>query len=286
MDGGTNSVTTNKDIVLSIDVEDWFHVLDLKNGPCVEAWEGLPSRVERNFMGLLDLLDEYGARVTCFFLGWIAQRFPGLVREAVRRGHEIASHSFRHKLVYEMSPEDFHSDTYRARALLQDISGQPINGYRAPGFSVTSETPWFFSELVRVGHTYDASLFPASRGHGGAPRAHRAPKVMRLEGGTLVVFPMTVANVGPLRLCFFGGGYFRLFPYSWIRKMTTNVQREGLPVLFYLHPRDCDPNQPRIPMPFRRRFKCYVNLDRTIPKMRRLLTDFRAISCEECIASL
>lgn len=237
-------------------------------------------------MGLLDLLDEHEASVTCFFLGWIAQRFPGLVREAVSRGHEIASHSFRHELVYEMSPQDFHADTSRARALLQDISGQPVNGYRAPGFSVTPKTPWFFSELVRVGHTYDASLFPASRGHGGAPQAHRAPKLMQLEGGNLVVFPMTVVPFGPLRLCFFGGGYFRLFPYPWIKRMTKKVQTEGLPVLFYLHPRDGDPHQPRLPMPLDRRLKCYVNLDTTIPKLTRLLRDFRAISCEACIRTL
>lgn len=263
---------------MSIDVEDWFHILDLRNGPEVEEWERLPSRVERNFLRLLDLFDGRGAKATCFFLGWIAQRFPHLVREAVHRGHEIASHSFNHKLVYEMSPQEFYADTYRARALLQDLSGQAVNGYRAPGFSVTPKTSWFLAEVMRVGHTYDASLFPASHGHGGAPRSRRSPKVVHLEGATLTLVPMTVAQVGCMRLCFFGGGYFRLFPYTWIKKMAVRVKSEGLPVFFYVHPRDADPDQPRLPMPLHRSFKAYINLDTTIPKLQRLLSDFRSVT--------
>lgn len=246
----------------------------------------MERRVEKNFFQLLDVFSVRGARVTCFFLGWIAQRYPHLVEEAAARGHEIASHSFSHELIYRMTPEQFFRDTHKARALLQDISGQPVEGYRAPGFSATAGVPWFFDAIIRAGHQYDASIFPARRGHGGSPHFPRAPQRLYRLNGSLTVFPTTVAQLGPWRLCFFGGGYFRLYPYRWIKHMTNRVLDEGLPVIFYIHPRDIDPGQPRIPMPWHRHFKSYVGLAGAAEKLDKLLQDFRAITIRQLESAL
>ena len=157
--------------IFSVDVEDWFHILDVPRAPDVASWSGLPSRVEANFRRLLDLFSAQGRYVTCFFLGWIAERFPHLVREAVARGHEIASHGYAHRLAYRMTRSEFRADALRSRLLLEDISGTPVIGYRAAGFSSTEATPWFFAELSASGYLYDSSVFPARRGHGGNPNS-------------------------------------------------------------------------------------------------------------------
>ena len=264
-------------LILSVDVEDWFHILDLDAGPPMSEWGDLPSRVEHNFLALLDVFDRHAVSATCFFLGWTAEHFPHLVREAVGRGHEIASHSYSHRLVYALKPEEFTEDTRLARALLQDLSGQDVKGYRAPGFSVTQQTPWFFDSLANVGHTYDTSVFPSSRGHGGLPGADRFPSTMCVNGHSVTEIPVSVAQFGKFRMCFFGGGYFRLYPYDLIRRAARRLEKEGLPVVFYLHPRDIDPDQPRLPMSPARRFKSYVNLGTTTEKLHRLLSDFQAV---------
>src|SRR5882672_782469 len=153
--------------IFSIDVEDWYHILDVPSAPAMSEWDGLPARVETNFLRMLDLLGETGSHATCFFIGHIAQRFPHLVREAKARGHEIASHSYAHQLVYTMTPAEFLEDASRSRKVLEDISGGSVQGFRASGFSVTEGTPWFFEKLVEAGYAYDSSTFPAARGHGG-----------------------------------------------------------------------------------------------------------------------
>jgi polysaccharide deacetylase family protein (PEP-CTERM system associated) len=257
-----------------VDVEDWFHILDVPSAPPLPAWDTLPSRVESNFRRLLDLFGAKKARVTCFFLGWVGERFPHLVKEAARRGHEIGSHGYAHRLVYEMARAEFGEDVRRARTLLEDIAGCPVRGYRSPGFSVIDRTPWFFDALIEAGYHYDSSVFPAARGHGGLPGGRRAPHVVAGAAGGVVEFPITVADLGPKPLCFFGGGYLRLFPYWLIRRMGRRVLREGRPVVFYVHPRDIDPSQPRLPMNWRRRFKTYVNLGGTEKKVLRILEDF------------
>jgi polysaccharide deacetylase family protein (PEP-CTERM system associated) len=268
-----------------VDVEDWFHILDLGDGPPLESWPSLPSRVEHNLYRLLDLLSEHHTTATMYFLGWIAERFPHLVREAQSRGHEIGSHGYGHRLVYEMAPADFVADAHRARAILQDLSGEPVGGYRAPGFSVKRSTPWFFDALLKVGHTYDCSIFPAPRGHGGLPGAPRAPHIVATEGGRLLEFPVSVTPVLGRHVCFFGGGYLRLFPTAIIRAMAERVHANGLPVIFYLHPRDIDPDQPRLPMRAHRSFKCYINLGTTYAKLNALLGTFPFISFREYLAA-
>ena len=259
--------------IFSVDVEDWFHILDDPCVPTIDQWAALPSRVEKNFNQLLDLFSDTNVQVTCFFLGWVAERFPHLVKDAANRGHEVASHGYGHRLVYELNRTQFYEDVRRARLLLEEIAGAEVLGYRAPGFSSTEETPWFFDALAEAGYQYDSSVFPAQRGHGGMPQGRREPHRTGQHDALLEV-PITVADLMGKPMCFFGGGYLRLFPYWLIRKMAQQVLNEGRPVVFYIHPREIDPEHPRLPMGRIRRFKSYVNLESTEAKLRRIFRDF------------
>lgn len=261
--------------IFSIDVEDWFHILDLPSTPDISRWESLPSSVEKNFLRLLDLFDENHVATTCFFLGWVAEKFPHLVKEAARRGHEIASHGYAHRLVYEMGEQSFLEDARKSRLILEDVAGHAVWGYRSSGFSVTQQTPWFFEALVRAGYRYDSSVFPALRTHGGMDGGRCAPYRVSASPQGLIEFPISVTTVFGRRLCFFGGGYLRLFPGFVIHKMARRVLGEGRPVVFYVHPREIDPHQPRLPMSLGRKFKSYVNLRGTEAKIRSLLGEFR-----------
>jgi polysaccharide deacetylase family protein (PEP-CTERM system associated) len=269
--------------VFSVDVEDWFHILDLPFTPDITAWDSLPSRVERNFLRLLEIFEQRGVHVTCFFLGWVGERFPHLVKEAARRGHEIASHGYAHRLVYQMSPEAFYRDAVRAKRILEDVAGQAVWGYRAAGFSLTHGTEWFFDKLIEAEYVYDSSVFPARRGHGAMEDGNRTPYWVERVSGRLAEFPVSVAEVLGKPFCFFGGGYLRLFPYLVIRTMTRRVLGEPRPVIFYVHPREIDPDHPRLSMNWKRRFKSYVNLKSTKPKIERLLDEFQITSFERFI---
>jgi polysaccharide deacetylase family protein (PEP-CTERM system associated) len=264
--------------VFSVDVEDWFHILDIPDAPKIEEWAALPSRVESNFLRLLDLFSKRRVTVTCFFLGWVAERFPRLAKEAAARGHEIASHGYAHRLVYEMSREEFVEDGLRSRKILEDLAGCPVAGYRSAGFSVTDKTQWFFEALVEAGYRYDSSVFPATRGHGGMESSPREPHFIERNGARIFEFPITVADFAGKPMCFFGGGYLRLFPYWLIRRMSRQVLSEGRPVVFYIHPREIDPAHPRLPMSAARRFKSYVNLKSTEQKLERILSEFPVTS--------
>ena len=265
--------------IFSVDVEDWFHILDVPGVPEMASWSGLPSRVEANFLRLLDVFSERGRQVTCFFVGWIAEHFPHLVREAVARGHEIASHGYAHRLAYSMTRTEFRADALRSRLLLEDISGTRVMGYRAPGFSSTAAIPWFFAELSACGYLYDSSVFPARHGHGGNPNSPLRPHFV--PGEALIEIPPSVAELGPVRVCFFGGGYLRLFPYRVIRRMAKRVMASGAPLIFYVHPREIDTQHPRIAMPRWRRFKCYVNLGTAENKIRQIVRDFPVTTCRD-----
>ncbi len=269
--------------ILSVDVEDWFHILGLRSSPGRDEWDSLPSRVETNFMTLLDLFDAGGARVTCFFLGWVAERFPGLVREAVSRGHEVASHGYAHDLVFRQGPEEFREDAEKSKHLLEDITGRAVKGYRSAGFSSTEATPWFFEKLAEAGYTYDSSVFPATRDHGGMRTADLGPHLVPAGSGYVVEFPISVARVMGRPVCFFGGGYLRLFPWAVIRRMARKVMDEGRPIIFYIHPREVDPCHPRLPMSLKRRFKCYVNLNTVMGKLGSILRDFDLTTFEDFI---
>ncbi len=271
--------------IFSIDVEDWFHILDIPGAPQAASWDALPSHVEANALRLLDVLDEHRAKATCFFLGWVARRHPRLVKEAARRGHEIASHGFAHRLVYHMSRREFFEDASVSRLTLEDLSGSRVLGYRSAGFSVTERVDWFFETLAEAGYRYDSSVFPAPGGHGGIRNHRRDPHVIAANAARVVEFPVSVADLFGRAFCFFGGGYLRLFPYRLIRRMARQVLAEGRPVVFYVHPREIDPSGPRLPMPAVRRFKSYVNLHTTERKVRKILSEFPVTTFRDFLLS-
>ena len=261
--------------VFTIDVEDWFHIMDLPAAPSIDQWQKLPSLVERNFYTLLDLLDRRNVKGTCFFLGWSAERSPQMVREAVARGHEVASHGYGHDLVYDMSPAEFLLDLRHAKSLLEDLAGRSVEGYRAPGFSVTAATPWFFEKLAESGHRYSSSVFPAARQHGGMSGFATGPCAIQTLHGPICEFPISVAQIAlGKQLWFFGGGYLRLFPYGLVRRMAAQVLAEERPLVFYIHPREIDPTHPRLAMPLVRRLKSYIGLRSTKGKLDRILSEF------------
>jgi len=277
-------VTKSVRCIFSIDVEDWFHILDVPSAPAFSEWSELPSRVEKNFRRLLEIIRAKDVRITCFFLGWVAERFPHLVREAQAQGHEIASHGYRHELVYRVTPEQFLEDVSKAKKILEDVSGSAVWGYRSPGFSVIKDTPWFFEKLMEAGYRYDSSVFPGPRGHGGIKTKQYAPYLLRDGSNGLIEFPITVAGVLGRPVCFFGGGYLRLFPYWVVKRMAGKVIEEGRPVVFYVHPREIDAAHPRLSMNLARRFKSYVNLSTMEGKIRRLLSEFSFITFQSAVA--
>jgi polysaccharide deacetylase family protein (PEP-CTERM system associated) len=280
---GASATSSLPACVFSVDVEDWFHILDLPSTPPLAQWDSLPSRVENNFRKLLDIFDESGTKVTCFFLAWVAERFPHLVTDAARRGHEIASHGYAHHLAYEMGPDAFFEDCRVSKQILEQISGRAILGYRAAGFSATNSCDWFFEKLAKAGYRYDSSVFPARRGHGGIDGARREPHTINCASGQIVEFPVSVTSVAGATMCFFGGGYLRLFPYCVTKRMSQSVLNAGRPVLFYIHPREIDPGHPRLSMNRKRRFKSYVNLRTTETKIRRILADFTFTTFEQLL---
>lgn len=259
--------------VFSVDVEEWFHILDVPSTPPIHQWDRQESRVEASFRRMLDVFAEKQVRTTLFFLGWVAERHPRLVREAAAQGHEIASHGYAHELVYKHDRLHFTEDVRRAKGIIEDAAGVKVRGYRAPGFSATRETPWFFEALAETGHAYDSSIWPGNRNHGGWPGALPVPHVVPTAKGDIVEFPISMDRVLGRDLYFFGGGYLRFFPYPVIRDRAKVVLKEGRPVVLYLHPREVDPGHPRLPMSAKRRFMSYVNLSTTEPKMRRLFDD-------------
>lgn len=270
--------------IFSIDVEDWYHISGLPNTPELPDWETFPPRIEKNFMHLMDIFSRKSVHVTCFFLGWIAQRFPRLVKEAKDRGHEIASHGYSHKLTYEMGKDEFLQDVKNAKNIIEDISGTVVSGYRAPGFSVTKDTPWFFDKLIEAGYKYDSSVFPAARVFGGIRTDRYAPYAINNGMGRIIEFPVTAIRILGKPFCFFGGGYLRLSPYFLIRYMGMRVINKGRPVVFYIHPREIDPEQPHLQMRMRRKFNSYVNIRTTENKLVKILDQFDASTFSEFIA--
>lgn len=266
--------------IFTVDVEDWFHILDVKSTPSLSEWSSLPSLVEKNFINLLDIFSEKNVKTTCFFLGWIAEKYPHLVTEAYKRGHEIASHGYQHKLVYKMTPEEFYFDSKKSKEVLEDITGKEVLGFRAPGFSNTEHTPWFFETLMKIGYKYDSSLFPVPRLHGGMKCEHLAPFVVE---DNFLEFPITLIKLFNTYQCFFGGGYIRHNFYPVIKYMSQKVLEENRPVIFYIHPREIDPKQPRLPMKLIRHIKSYGYLHTTRGKLNKILQDFEVGTAKEFI---
>jgi polysaccharide deacetylase family protein (PEP-CTERM system associated) len=272
---------------MSIDVEDYFHVSLFDGVVPRSAWDTLESRVCANTHRLLDLFDEFDVRSTFFILGWVAERHPGLVRDIASRGHEIASHGFAHRLIYDQTPQAFRRDIRRAKRLIEDACGRRVRGYRAPSYSITPRSLWALDALLEEGYEYDASIFPIRHDRYGIPVSERHPYLIHRDTGTLAEVPGGTTAVGPLNLPIAGGGYFRLLPYAWTRWGIGRVNMaEGRPVVFYLHPWEIDPAQPRLPASTLGAWRHYHNLAHTEARLRQLLADFRFAAVESVVAEL
>ncbi len=270
--------------MMTIDVEDWFHILETDDSPQRDRWDDLDTRVERNTDRLLELLDEGGAHATFFTVGWVAWKYPELIKRIAAAGHELASHSFWHEVVRRHDRETMRADLEGSRHLLQDLSGQPVEGYRAPGNSITPEDAWAFDLLLQAGFSYDASLCPASSSHGGFPSPYKGPHLLRCNEGELVEIPSSTFGVGPIRIPYAGGGYVRLFPWSLLRFAIGTDNSRGRPTNIYLHPREIDVEQPRMELSKLRAFKYYVGLASTEDKLRKMMKQYRFIGARRWIA--
>ncbi|MCK6369912.1 MAG: DUF3473 domain-containing protein [Gammaproteobacteria bacterium] len=269
---------------MSVDVEDYFQVSAFRPFIDPARWDEHPLRVERNVRLILEVFAAARARATFFWLGWVAERLPGLVRDVAAAGHEIASHGYRHVRVHEQSVAEFRDDVRRTKALLEDLSGQAVIGYRAASFSLTDECLWALDELGEAGYRYSSSINPVRHDHYGMRAAPRF--AFRFGGHALPEIPVTTVELGSMRLPCGGGGYFRLLPYWWSRAALGRVARgEGRPLVFYFHPWEVDPEQPRVAgIDLRTRFRHYVNLAAFEGKLRRLSGDFRWAPMREVFA--
>jgi polysaccharide deacetylase family protein (PEP-CTERM system associated) len=260
---------------LTVDVEDYFHVSAFASHIARADWDRMPCRVERNVDAILAILDQHKTHATYFVLGWVAERYKGLVRRIVELGHELASHGYAHQRATEQSRQEFRQDITRAKALLEDVGGVAVQGYRAPSFSIGHGNMWALECLREAGYRYSSSIYPIRHDHYGMPGAPRF--AFFPEGGRgLLELPVTTVRLFNRNLPAGGGGFFRLLPYSmsrWCLKRVNTVDRQ--PCLFYFHPWEIDPEQPRIRgLSARTKFRHYLNLDRTEARLRRLLADF------------
>jgi polysaccharide deacetylase family protein (PEP-CTERM system associated) len=268
---------------LSIDVEDWYQVSDFEAEVKRPDWGQYEGRVLQNTGRLLEMLREYQVRATFFILTWNAERFPELVRQIDRDGHEIATHGYAHQLIYEQTPEEFRADVTRSLRILANLTGKKVLGYRAPSFSITQKSLWALDILVDLGIAYDSSIFPVRDTLYGIRDSQRFPYVIRQNGTRrLVEFPMSTVRLGQRNLPLGGGAYLRLLPYRYFHWGMTRVNHEGRPAVVYLHPWEIDPGQPRLRVRGKRGYSShYLRLRAMEGKLRRLLQNFRfAPICE------
>jgi polysaccharide deacetylase family protein (PEP-CTERM system associated) len=262
----------------SVDVEDWYQVADFDAVVRRDAWGDYESRIARNTDKMLQLCADAGVKGTFFILAWNVERHPEVVRRIAEAGHEVASHGYGHHLIYTQTPEQFREDIRRAKALIEDASGTPVLGYRAPSLSITTESLWALDELLDAGYRYDSSVFPVRDSLYGLPDAPRFPYVIReRDGRELMEFPITTTQAFGRNLPLGGGGYLRVFPYRYMWWGMRRVNRtERQPSVVYVHPWEIDPEQPRLKTAGRRGFSThYVGLGGTERKLRRMLGDFR-----------
>jgi len=261
--------------LLSVDVEDYFHVEAFSKVVSTEDWDQYESRVERNTDQVLALFDEYGARGTFFILGWVADRYPQLVRRIWEAGHEIACHSYWHRPVFRLSREEFREDTRKARSLLEQVTGEPVWGYRAPSFSVVRRSLWALDVLAEEGFRYDASIFPIHHDTYGIPDWDPKPHWVSTEAGTILEIPGSTVSIFGTNFPCGGGGYLRLLPFGVNLMALRQISKTpGYQPVLYVHPWEFDPDQPRIQAGMLSRFRHYTGLSRTRKRMRRLLETF------------
>lgn len=271
----------------TIDIEEYFQVVALDAHVPRDSWTTMESRIHGAVDELLALLSSSGARATCFTLGWIADRYPELVRALAAAGHEIASHGWDHVRVTQQSAAAFRDSVRRAKEVLEDITGEAVLGFRAPSFSIVPGLEWAFDILLEEGYRYDSSLFPVRRPDGyGYAHSQRDPHILARQAGAILELPMTTFRIARLNIPAAGGGYFRLLPYALAQAALRSCERRGAPGMFYIHPWELDPGQPRFAVSTLTRVRHYGGLSRTHDRLRRLLAEFRFRSVREYLRDL
>lgn len=271
----SKKVTTDKPVnAMSVDVEEHFQVSAFEKQIKLSQWDDIPSRIVRNMDRILQKFDDHNTKATFFTLGWVAERAPKLIKTIVAEGHEIASHGYNHSRVWTQTPDEFREDVTRTKKILEDVACEAVIGYRAPSFSISQRTEWAHEILHESGYQYSSSIYPIKHDHYGLPSAPRFP--FRIANRGILEIPLTTSSIAGLNLPGAGGGYFRLLPlaYSrWIlRRVNTN---ENMPGVFYFHPWEIDPDQPRIDgISLATRFRHYVNLGRFEGRLEKLLREF------------
>ena len=269
---------------LTIDVEDYFQVAALAEAVRREDWHSMEYRVEANTNRLLSLLDKHDTKATFFTLGWVAEKSPEMVRTIQKAGHEIASHGYSHQLIYNQTPDVFREETRRSKAILEDITGEAITGYRAASYSITNESRWALDILAEEGFVWDSSIFPVHHDRYGMPGTPRWPHRLTTDKGhTLAEFPLSTLKFPGYTLPIAGGGYFRLFPYWFSRWGLGSINRQGQPFVFYLHPWEVDPSQPRLDVKWFSRFRHYNNLDVCEARLDKLIGHFSFVPIGEVL---
>lgn len=259
---------------LTFDIEEHFQVAAFDSPARRRQWQSLESRVERNTEKILECLEAHHVKATMFVLGWVAERCPQLIRRMAEAGHEIASHGYGHDLITVLTRDQFREDVKRAKAVLEDTTGMPVIGYRAPTFTITQETLWALPILLEEGYAYDSSIFPVYHDQYGIPGANPSPHLLSTHSGALWEVPPSTCKIGWMRIPVAGGGYFRFFPFWLLVRLMRKVEREGESLVFYLHPWEFDQDQPRMTGPLRSRLRHYCNLGKTEERFRRLMQEF------------
>lgn len=259
---------------LSVDVEDWFQVGAFENVISRDSWDTRECRVERNTDALLTMFDDAGIKATFFTLGWVAERYPQLIRRIADAGHELGNHGQNHDRVFTFTREQFAADLDRSRKTIEDAGGVAVRGYRAPSFSINPGTPWAHEIMAEQGYVYSSSINPINHDHYGWPDAPRFA-FNPISGSDFVEIPVTTAMLGPKRIAAGGGGFFRLLPYAYSRWAVRQVNAEARPGIIYFHPWEIDPGQPRVAnAPLKSKLRHYTNLDSMAGKLKRLIADF------------
>lgn len=275
-----NSITN----FLTFDVEDWFHTTALERYTSMDLWDSLESRVEINVHKILEIMEVNQTRATFFVLGWVAERFPGLVKAISSRGHEIASHGYRHRRIAALSRPQFKEYVARSKKLLEDLTGTPVLGYRATSFSVVKETLWALDCIQAAGFVYDSSIYPIRHDIYGIKDF---PRFSFVHANGLIEIPPSTVQILGRNLPIAGGGYFRLYPYFLTTMGIKSLNRAGFPAMIYLHPWELDPDCPKVRQADRRtRFRQYVNLGKTRPRLEKLLKDFAFAPIQELLTNL
>ncbi len=265
--------------ILTFDVEDWFHILDNESTKDEKHWLNFESRIEQNMDKIFTLLANNNQKATFFCIGWVARKYPDLLKKIDSLGYEIATHSDMHQLAYEFNREEFRQDLERSVKSIEDVTGKKVRAYRAPGFSLMKENKWVFEELIKNGIEIDCSVFPAKRAHGGFEEfGYAEPAYIEVDGARIKEFPINIYPVFGKNIIFSGGGYFRLIPYPLMK----HFMKKSNYVMTYLHPRDFDAEQPIIEdLSAFRKFKSYVGLKGSYTKLEKLINDFTFVDLEE-----